>query len=200
MSQTQVVFDIGGVLIDWQPYRAFLAATGSRAEAEAFITRTGFLAINARADNGERFGDMAAELDDPSDQALLRGYVAKFAQTVPDAITGTWEILDALKTRGTPVHAITNWSDETWPEGLKAHPRLGAVFETLVVSGRERLIKPDPAIFHLFCDRAGASPEHCLFIDDTPKNVDGAGDVGMDAIHFTGPAALRRALVSRGLL
>ncbi len=195
-----VVFDIGGVLVDWQPHLAWVEELGSKDAAHAFIKRTDFLARNARGDNGERFADMAQELSDPRDQELFAAYVDLYARTVETPIHGTWHVLDRLKTQGTPVHAITNWSAETWPEGLKVQPRLGEVFGTLVVSGREKISKPDKRIFDLLCQRAGVAPEECVFIDDGLHNVEGARAVGMDAIHFTSPQALDAALTERGLL
>ncbi len=195
-----VVFDIGGVLVDWQPHLAWVEALGSEDAAHAFIKRTDFLVRNARGDNGERFADMAQELSDPRDQELFAAYVDLYARTVETPIHGTWDVLDRLKTQGTPVHAITNWSAETWPEGLKAQPRLGEVFGTLVVSGQEGVMKPDARIFKILCERSGHAPEDCVFIDDGLHNVKGAQAVGMDAIHFTSPQALDVALTERGLL
>ncbi len=195
-----VVFDIGGVLVDWQPHLAWVEALGSEDAAHAFIKRTDFLTRNARGDNGERFADMAQELSDPRDQELFAAYVDLYARTVETPIHGTWDVLDRLKTQGTPIHAITNWSAETWPEGLKVQPRLGEVFGTLVVSGQEGVMKPDARIFEILCERSGHAPEDCVFIDDGLQNVEGARAVGMDAIHFTSPQALDAALTERGLL
>lgn len=200
MRPSVVVFDIGGVLVDWQPHLAWVDELGSEDAAHAFIERTGFRDRNIRADNGEQFADLAQELDDPEDQRRFADYVRLYTRTVENRIEGTWDVLDRLKVQGTPVHAITNWSAETWPEGLKAQPRLAEVFETVVVSGQEGVMKPDPRIFHLLCDRAGIAPQDCVFIDDGPHNAEGARAVGMDGIHFTGPQALEQALIERGLL
>ena len=200
MTQKHVVFDIGGVLVDWQPHLAWLDRFASAEAAHAFVERTNFRALNARGDAGERFVDLALEVEDPDDRAHFADYVSLYTKTVVEPIHGTWAILDRLKAQGTPVHAITNWSAETWPEGLKVHPRLGEVFETLVVSGQEGIIKPDARIFHMLCDRAGVAPENCIFIDDGLHNVDGARAVGMDGIHFTSPDVLQAALTERGVL
>lgn len=200
MTPSVVVFDIGGVLVDWQPHLAWADEFATQAEAESFMTRIDFFARNLRGDNGERFADLAQELEDPEDLRRLAAYVPNYAKTVEGAVAGTWDILDALKAKGVPIHAITNWSAETWPEGLKSHPRLGEVFGTLVVSGEEGVIKPDPRIFEMLCQRAGVAPADCVFIDDSPTNVDGAKAAGWDAIHFTGAEALRAALEQRGLL
>ncbi|WP_298849663.1 HAD family phosphatase [uncultured Ruegeria sp.] len=195
-----VVFDIGNVLIRWDPHLAWLEEMGSREAVAEFLTRIDFLERNLRADGGEVFADLAAELDDAEDRQRLSVYVERYGATVPNKIEGTWQLLYRLKEQGTPVHAITNWSAETWPVGVGAHPELGDVFGVTVVSGQEKLLKPRPEIFHLLCERAGLPPESCIFIDDGLHNVEGARAVGMDGIHFTTPQALEGALIERGLL
>ena len=200
MTARHIVFDIGNVLVRWHPAAAWAEELPADADLADFMTRTDFAARNLRADGGTPFADLAAEIADPDDRALLAAYPARFGRTVRDPITGSWDILDALRARGLGIHAITNWSAETWPAGLVAHPRLGSAFDTLVVSGHEGLIKPDPAIFRLFLTRAGLDATDCLFIDDSIANVAGARAVGMDAIHFTGPDALAAELADRGLL
>jgi len=194
-----VVFDIGNVLVRWDARLAFSPPL-TPAATEAFLVRTEFAARNLRADGGARFADLAAEIDDPADRALFATYVDRYADTVPEAIEGTWALLERLRARGLAIHAITNWSAETWPAGVAAHPRLATAFGVTVVSGREGVIKPDPRIFAALCDRAGLAPAECLFIDDSPRNVAGARDFGMQAEHFTAPAALEAALTARGLL
>lgn len=196
---THVVFDIGGVLVDWQPHLAWADDLGEDG-AFAFMERTGFRAKNARADAGERFADLAREIDAHDDARLFAEYVDRYPRTVQNRIDGTWRVLNQLRDQGTPVHAITNWSHETWPRGLQAQPQLGEVFETLVVSGQERVMKPERRIFELFCARAGVAADACLFSDDGAYNVAGAQAAGMDGIHFTTPDALRTELEERGVL
>ncbi|NOD46697.1 MULTISPECIES: HAD family phosphatase [unclassified Ruegeria] len=195
-----VVFDIGNVLIRWDPHLAWLHEMGSREAVAEFLTRIDFQDRNLRADGGENFADLASELDDVEDQRRLSVYVERYAMTVPQKIEGTWQLLYRLKEQGTQVHAITNWSAETWPVGVGAHPELGDVFGVTVVSGQEKLLKPQPEIFHRLCERAGLAPKNCIFIDDGLHNVDGARAVGMDGIHFTTPQALESALTERGFL
>ncbi|WP_126975977.1 HAD family hydrolase [Frigidibacter oleivorans] len=195
-----IVFDIGNVLVRWQPHLAFVGPLGSHEAAEAFLQRTDFAALNLRADGGERFADLAAEIPDPADRALFAAYPAAYHLTIAEAIEGTWALMDRLRAKGHPIHAITNWSSETWGTGLALHPRLASAFGVTVVSGQERVLKPDPAIFGLLCARAGVAAPDCLFIDDSPKNVAGARAAGMEAIHFTAPEALEAALTERGLL
>ncbi len=199
MTLTTVVFDIGNVLIDWQPHLAW-ADELDRAEAEAFMERVEFQKLNFACDGGAQFADAATLVDDPQDAARLAQYVERYTLTVPDKITGTWDILFALKERGITLHAITNWSAETWPEGLKVHPELGEVFETTIVSGQVGLVKPSVEIYRLLCDQAEVNPESCVFIDDSLHNCLGAKAAGMDAIHFKSAAGLKDALTQRGLL
>jgi 2-haloacid dehalogenase len=196
---THVVFDLGAVLIDWQPELAWADELGLDG-ARAFMARIGFDKINLACDAGATFAEAAAEIPDSQDAARLSGYVARYTRTVPDKIGGTWDCLYDLKDRGIRVHAITNWSAETWPEGLKVHPELARVFDTTVVSGQVGVIKPSLGIFRHLCDRADVAADRCVFIDDGRHNCIGAKAAGMDAIHFTGPQALRQQLDARGLL
>ena len=195
-----VVFDIGNVLIRWDAHQAFLPALGTRDAVDAFMARIDFATLNLRADAGETFADLAQEIADPSDRARFAGYLPDYALSIPEAIEESWALLDRLAARGHGIHAITNWSAQTWPIGLASHPRLGHAFGVTVVSGIERVLKPDPCIFALLCERAGVAAQDCLFIDDSERNVLGARAFGMDAIHFTAPPALEAALTQRGLL
>lgn len=195
-----IVFDIGNVLVRWEPHRAFAPDLGSTDAAQAFLARTDFMARNLRADAGESFTEMAREIADPDDRALFAAYAGRFGVTLTEAIEGSWALMERLRTRGLQIHAITNWSAETWPHGVAAYPRLGQAFGVTVISGHERILKPDPRIFALLCERTGLDAADCLFIDDSPKNVAGAQAFGMQAEHFTTPPALEAALVARGLL
>lgn len=199
MTVDTVVFDIGGVLVDWQPHLAWVDDLGD-AGARAFLGRVGFDKINFACDGGATFGQAAGLIKDPQDAAWLAQYVARYTRTVPDKLTETWGILYALRDRGVALHAITNWSAETWPEGLKVHPELGQVFGTTVVSGQLGILKPSTEIYRTLCQRAQVRPDQCVFVDDGLHNCLGAQAAGMDAIHFTGAASLRTELATRGLL
>lgn len=199
MTPDTVVFDIGGVLIDWQPHLAW-ADEMDAVEAQAFMDRIAFEKLNLACDAGATFALAASRISDTNDAARLSRYVERFQHTVLAKIAGTWDILHALKDAGTSVHAITNWSAETWPEGCKAHPELLEVFDTTVVSGEVGVIKPSTEIYALLCHRADVAPERCVFIDDGLHNCLGARAAGMDAIHFKGPDALRKDLSARSLL
>jgi len=198
MSVDTVVFDIGGVLVNWDPVLAWEDDLGP-ADARDFLARIGFDKINFACDAGARFTDAASDLGDREDAARLAQYVERYALTMQNKIDGTWKLLYALKDKGVSLHAIINWSAETWPEGLKVHPELGEVFEQTVVSGEVGIVKPSTAIYRLLCDRADVAPERCVFIDDGFHNCLGARAAGMDAIHSTGPDVLKAALAERGL-
>lgn len=199
MTVNTVIFDIGGVLVDWQPHLAWVDDLGE-SETQAFLARVGFDKINLACDAGARFADAAQMIDNAEDAALLTQYVARYTRTVPAKIDGTWDILRRLKDKGVPLHAITNWSAETWPEGLKAHPELDQVFGTTIVSGEVGVIKPSVEIYRLLCDRAEVMPENCVFVDDGLHNCLGAKAAGLDAIHFVNPEQLGADLQKRGLI
>ena len=194
-----VVFDIGAVLVEWQPELAWADELGLDG-ARDFMSRISFDKINLACDAGASFAKASKEIADPDDAARLERYVGHYHLTVPSKITGTWDCLYDLKERGINLHAITNWSAEAWPVGVKVHPELGEVFETTIVSGQVGMIKPSVAIFQLLCDRAGIAAESCIFIDDGLHNCVGAKAAGMDAIHFTNPEALRASLEAKGVL
>lgn len=195
---THVVFDIGGVLVTWDPTLAWVDDLGPEGTA-AFLDRIGFKKLNLACDAGASFTQAAALIADRADARLLGEYVERYALTVPHKIARSWDMLHALRAAGHPVSAITNWSAETWPVGCAVHPELAQVFDTTVVSGQVGMIKPSRVIFRHFCAEAGVAPSDCLFIDDGLHNCLGARAAGMDAIHFTGPDALEAGLKERGL-
>ena len=199
MKPTVVVFDIGGVLIDWHPHLAWQDDL-SEEEIRALLKRISFGSINLACAGGARLSDVAQDLSDPQDAVRLAQYFDNYARTVLQKIEGTWDILYALKAAQVPLYAITNWSGETWQQGCKAHPELLTVFEHIIVSGQEGIIKPSRAIYQLLCERAGIGPKDCVFIDDALHNCIAAKSAGMDAIHFSDACNLQKALCERTLL
>jgi len=197
-----VVFDIGNVLIRWAPERAIAHHFPDPIQALAWYERVGFHDWNLEQDRGRTLAEALPVIDaaHPGAGAILADYAQTFVETIRQPIAGTWALAEALAERGVPLHAITNWSAELFPVARALHPRLDTLFGVTVVSGAERLIKPDPEIYRRLLDRTGLAAGDCLFIDDSPKNVAGAQAVGMQAHHFTDPAALRADLLARGLL
>jgi 2-haloacid dehalogenase len=118
---------------------------------------------------------------------------------IPNAIPGTVDILEHLHTRGIPLYALTNFSGETFRPTQKRFPFFSR-FRGVVVSGDEKMLKPEARIYQLLCHRYGVKPEDAVFIDDSLKNVEGANALGIHGIHFRGPDALARDLKEIGLL
>ena len=197
-----IVFDIGNVLIRWHPERAIAGHFPDPAEAAAYFKRVGFAEWNLANDGGRSFAEGYADLlaGHPDEAEPLAGYLSRFAETIREPVEGTWALVDRLQTGGHPLYAITNFAAETWPVALALHPRLGQVFRDIVVSGQVRLLKPGPEIYRLLLTRNGLDAGDCLFIDDSPANVEGARAVGMEAHRFTTPEALHADLAARGLV
>lgn len=200
MEKSAVLFDLGGVVLEWEPERAFEQVLDAAA-VPAFMERVGFAAWNRRQDAGRPFDEAEEELAArfPDDADAIRGYRRYFALTLTGEVPGTSAVLAELAAAGVPVAALTNWSAETFPV---ARSRFGVLdrFATIVVSGEERLAKPDPAIFALACARAGFEPARTVFVDDSAANVAAAESLGLTGLLFTGADRLRNDLVGLGLL
>jgi 2-haloacid dehalogenase len=197
-----VIFDLGGVLIEWDPphlYRRLF--DGDEAAMEAFLTEVCTTDWNRAQDAGRTFAEAEAEAiaRHPDKQHLIEAWYRDFHEMIPGAISRTVEILDDLRRRGVPLFALTNWSAETFASQA---PRFEFLdwFEGILVSGRERMIKPDPRIFQLLMDRHGIAAEQAVFIDDSLANVEAANALGIHGIHFTSPTKLRRELSRLSLL
>ncbi|MBT8460427.1 MAG: HAD-IA family hydrolase, partial [Boseongicola sp.] len=158
----------------------------------------GFYAWNAEQDRGRSRQEALAAAAEHAE--MLDRIFVRFAETIQHKIDGTWDILNLLKASEHRVFGLTNWGAETWPVANDVHPELRDAFEDVVVSGQEKLIKPDVRIHEILTERNGLAPAECLFIDDSPKNVEGARNAGWDAVHFTNANALRADLVGRGIL
>jgi 2-haloacid dehalogenase len=193
-----VVFDLGGVLIRWDPRFLYERVFADADEMEWFLSEVTHPEWNGAQDAGRSWDEAAREAiaRHPAYAEQIEAYRARWHEMVPGAIEGTVRILEELDGAGTPLYAITNWAEDTFEETRTRFAFLGR-FRDIVVSGRERLIKPDPRIFRLLAERAGVDLTRSVFIDDSEKNVRAARDVGMTALHFTSPEMLRQDL--RGL-
>ena len=191
MSPDTVVFDVGNVLIHWDPRHLFRKLLPGEAEVEDFLGNVATPDWNVEQDRGRGWDEAVAELagKHPQHEPLIRAYRERWQETVPGAIEGSVAILEKLRSQGVPLYAITNFSAEKWAESVLRFPFL-ARFRDVVVSAHERLIKPDAAIYELFLKRNGLAAEKCVFIDDSLNNVAGARAAGMHALHFAGPEML----------
>lgn len=197
---TTVVFDIGNVLVGWDPrnlYRRYFA--GREDEMEWFLKNVCTPAWNVEQDRGRSFGE-AVELlvkeHPPEWHPMIRAFDQEWHETISGPIEGSVAILRKLKAMRVPVYAITNWNQDKFREARRRFDFLDS-FDGIVVSGDEGLLKPDREIFELFFKRYGVAPQSAVFVDDSKHNVEGARAAGMEALHFTSPEALARDL--RGL-
>ena len=197
-----VVFDLGGVLLEWNPrhlYRKLFA--GDDDAMEAFLGNVCTDAWNERQDAGRSFADGVAELlpKHPQHAQLIEAFGARFDEMIPGPIDDTVAVLHELKRAGVPVYALTNWSSETFPSQRRRFPFL-ALFDGIVVSGDEGVIKPDPRIFRILLERYDVAAGDAVFIDDVPANAAAAATLGIHGIHFRSAALLRAGLAMLGLL
>lgn len=195
-----VVFDLGGVLVDWNPrylYRKLLPP----AEMETFLAQVATPDWNHELDAGRPFGEAIEERAArfPEHADLLRAYRDRWPEMLGDAIEGTVSLLEHLDARGVPLFALSNWSAETFHHAESRFPFLQR-FRDIVLSGREKVAKPDPRIFEALFHRNELIPTEGCFVDDVPVNVEAARRLGMDGIRFEGPARLRADLSRRRLL
>lgn len=198
-----VVFDLGNVLISWDPLPAVAAAVGERRAARFLADETfDFAAWNHAQDAGRPWdrAEAAAVASHPQYEQEILAYRANFAQSLRGPVTGTVELLRELHAADVPLVALTNWSQELFPAALERFDFLD-LFEDIIVSGEEGVAKPDPEIFQVLAERI---QHHCgledaVFIDDSLANVQAALRAGLDAIPFVGAADLRSDLLVRGL-
>jgi 2-haloacid dehalogenase len=197
-----VVFDLGGVLIDWNPRYLYRQLFDGDDEAmEAFLSEITTQEWNARQDGGRTWAEAVAELVErhPEQRDLIAAYRERWEEMLAGPIEGTVDVLRELREAGVPVYALTNWSAETFPIARQRFEFLGW-FEGVVVSGEIRLVKPDPQIFHHLLERFGLDATTTLFIDDHEPNIRAAQELGMQAIRFHDPGQLRADLAEMGLL
>lgn len=197
-----VVFDLGGVLVDWNPrylYRQLFP--GDAAGMEAFLAGVCTQAWNERQDRGRPFAEGVAELSlrHPDRAELIAAYDHRWEDMLAGPIAGTVALLDALAAAGRPLYALTNWSAEKFPI---ARRRFGFLdhFAGIVVSGEVGLIKPEPAIFEHLCRSHGLEPERTVFIDDSQPNVEAAAALGFRALQFRSSDQLMIDLAALELL
>jgi 2-haloacid dehalogenase len=196
-----IVFDFGGVLIDWDPrylYRKFF--DGHTAAMERFLGDIDFMAWNLKQDQGRPFADGVAELSAqfPHYAQLIQAYDQRWEESIGGPIQSTVDILRALKEAGYPLYGLSNWSAEKFHLFRPKYPFF-SWFDDILVSGEVKRVKPDPEIFTLFLDRIRRTARECVYIDDSAANVATANRLGFTAIHFVSPGQLAADLQHLGL-
>ena len=198
---TTATFDLGGVLIDWNPRYLYQQLFDDDDEMERFLAEVTTQEWNAAQDAGRSWADavevLTAEFPDHRD--LIEAYHTRWPEMLGDAIHGTVRILDELRGRGVRLFALSNWSAETFPVALERYPFLGW-FDGIVISGEVKAAKPDVRIFQALIDRHEIEPPVTVFVDDNEPNVTAAAAMGFIALRFHDPDRLRDDLERLGLL
>ena len=190
-----IVFDFGGVLVDWNPHHLYDKYFGSREKAEWFLNNICLYSWNLQMDGGKPFVEGVAELqaEYPEWSDAIAIYHTRWIEMMGGEIEGMADVVKRLKEAGYEVYGLTNWSSETFPL-VKDKYAIFKQLDGMVVSGEEHLLKPDAAIYRCLLERYDLKAEESLFIDDNADNVVGARNVGMEAVRFTSAAELERVL------
>jgi 2-haloacid dehalogenase len=195
-----VVFDIGNVLINWDPRLLYRKMFATEAEVDHFLTEICPPEWNLEQDRGREWR-VAEELlvaKHPAYAEPIRAWRARWHEMVPGAIDGTVAILEKLKQSGVPLYAITNFASDTFKEAQARFPFLATSFIDIVISGQEKLIKPDAAIYQMLLKRNQLKASDCVFIDDSHKNVAAANALGITGLLFESPEKFRADLAALG--
>ena len=197
-----VIFDLGGVLIDWNPrhlYRKLFA--GDEAAMEHFLATVCTHEWHRHHDAGRSFAEGARllKLEHPDKAALIDAFGGRAAEMIGGPITAAVDILEELRGSGVRLYGLSNWPAESFHLARQRFDFLDW-FEDILISGAVGVIKPDPQIFKIALARFAIDPARAIYIDDVAANAAAAGKFGIHAIHFTGPNALRAEITALGLL
>jgi 2-haloacid dehalogenase len=195
-----VAFDLGGVLIDWNPRHLYRRLLDDEAAIERFLAEVCTPEWNATLDAGYPFADGVAQLvrEHPEQAELIEAYRSRWPEMLGGCFGETLEIMRRLRSEGVPVYALSNWAAETFASTRDRFPFLDE-FDGILLSGQVGVGKPDPAIFRLFLERFGLTAESTVFIDDSPVNVAVARSLGIQALLFRNATQLKRELQALGL-
>ena len=200
-TATAVLFDVGNVIVRWDPRRLYSRIFPDPAERDRFLAEVCTLEWHAEHDRGVSMADNAAGLLEryPHHAEHIRAWSDRWDEMLGPVIPETTAVIEDLHARGVPLYALTNMPAEKADAVFAMDPAFRH-FRDIVVSAVERVIKPDVRAFEIACERAGRRPEEMVFIDDSAVNIAAAEALGFDVILFDDPASLRPQLESRGLL
>ena len=195
MSIRNIIFDFGNVLVQWHPELIYGEYFGDEAKAWWFLRHVADNEWRGRIDAGETTAACIDELKarQPEYTEAIELYRSRWREMLTGEVPGMREVINELRAKGYEIYGLTNWSMETFPA---ARERFGILqmIDRYVVSGAERLIKPDYRLFHVLLNRYGLKAGECVFVDDNPDNVAAAETLGMKGLVFTGAEALRKQL------
>jgi 2-haloacid dehalogenase len=199
MKPTTVVFDVGNVLLRWDPRHLYRKLFSDQEQMEWFLANICTPDWNIEQDRGRGWDEAVTLLVEshPEHEAHIRAFHERWHETVGGIFEDNVALLERLRASGVPTYCITNFSSAKFAEAKLRYPFL-AGFNGVVVSGEERLLKPDPAIYRVLLSRYGLVAGDCVFIDDSRANADAARSVGMHAIHYAEPMDLATELQRYG--
>jgi 2-haloacid dehalogenase len=196
-----VVFDFGGVLLDWNPRHLYQRIFADPVRMEWFLTEVCSHAWNLEQDRGRSWSDAEAEAiaRHPDFADEIRAFRAHWHEMIPQPIADTVALLDELAASDVPLYAITNFASDTCRETFERFSFFSA-FKGVVISGDENVLKPDPRIYQMLADRYALDLSDCVFIDDVAANCEGARACGMQAIQFVSADHARASLADLGVM
>ncbi len=196
-----VVFDLGGVLIDWDPRHLYRRLFDDEADMERFLAEVATPSWNAAQDAGRPWSEAIEDLAQahPDERARIEAYRLRWVEMLDGEIPGATEVLAEVRAAGVPVFALSNWSSETFPLALERYAFL-RWFDGIVISGDVGAAKPDRRMFDHLVDRYGIAPAASVYVDDMPSNVAVASALGFQALQFRDASSLREDLVRLGVL
>ncbi|WP_152432928.1 HAD family phosphatase [Erythrobacter sp. THAF29] len=196
-----VVFDVGRVLFHWDLRHLFAKLIEDEAELDWFLANVVTEQWHFQHDAGRPLSEMVPERigQFPRYESHIRAYAERFNETIPGAVDGTHVLVERLHARGVPLYCLTNFGDEFWDAFRPTEP-IFDLFEDIIVSGTERVAKPDPRIYEIVEQRSGRAGDLLFFTDDNPANIEAARVRGWDAHLFTDAAALQAQLAASGYL
>jgi 2-haloacid dehalogenase len=201
-SINTIIFDLGGVLIDWNPKYLYRKIFNTEQEVEWFLNNICTSEWNDQQDAGRSFEDATKELiaKHPDWEPAISAWYGRWQETIKGPIEETVKILSSIKdSQRFRLYALTNWSSETFPWAYNTFTFLHW-FHGIVVSGNENTRKPFPEFYQILFDRYNVDPLNSLFIDDNIKNIQGAQAVGLQTIHFQSPEQVKAELIGKGIL
>jgi 2-haloacid dehalogenase len=197
-----IIFDFGNVLLEWNPRYVYQRYFPNDPEGmEDFLEEVDFMNWNAQQDKGRTFAEGVALLSEkfPHHAELIQAYHDNWKDSIGTSYTGTVKLLKEMKQAGYPVYGLSNWSAETFPYARQKYDFF-ELLDDMVISGQVGHIKPDPEIFHILLEKIGRPAQECLFIDDSPTNIDQAKKMGFQTIHFQSSEQLEIVLRELNLL
>jgi 2-haloacid dehalogenase len=190
-----IIFDLGGVLVDWNPRYLYRKIFKDQGEMEFFLSQICSPDWNAQMDRGYPFKTAIGELTDqhPEYALHIQAFFWRWEEMILGSFPETVKILEEIKAAGYPLAGLSNWSGETLPRVAHRFEFL-AWLDPLVVSGEVEMVKPDPEIFQYLLKTIQRDPEECIFIDDSEINIQTAEELGFECIHYISPIQLRSRL------